>query len=185
MNGGAVWPVARLRVIGGLVWLVAGLVGLAGSFLPLVVQKFTGGDASMIDTREYYPPHGITVVAAAVLLVGATLLALASSRLHPASGPVLASRLLGVGGTGLLVASTAQLILANWAFVDIPGTPDAEYSRHAGLGTWLLIVSSALAIGAIVPMLVPRLGKRGEEPETPPMGIPVVRVLEPETDPNE
>jgi hypothetical protein len=52
---------------------------------------------------------------------------------------------------------------------------------QTGLGMWLLIAASVVGLAATVLMLVPKVHER-LEPETPPMGIPVVRVLEPEFD---
>ncbi|SMD09899.1 hypothetical protein [Kibdelosporangium aridum] len=193
------WPVARLRLMGSGLWILAGALAVAGSFLPLLEQSVpratptTEGRLSVTlwglttstgsgNGDDTFPQLGIGVVVSAVLLAAAAVLGLTSTRLHPASGPVLAARLIGTGGTGLLLGAIVQAFVlfrpfSEEAFLGSFGNPNTT-----GLGTWLLVVSGLLAIAAIVLMLVPKIAKRGEEPETPPMGIPVVRVLEPEYD---
>ncbi|RSM72799.1 hypothetical protein DMH04_41985 [Kibdelosporangium aridum] len=191
------WPVARLRLMGSGLWILAGALAVLGSFLPLVEHSVrqaptsTRGEELRVtlwgltttsSANDPFPQFGIPVVIAAVLLAAAAVLGLTSTRLHPASGPVLAARLIGTAGTGLLIGAIAQplalfRVFSDESFLGPFFEPDAP-----GLGTWLLLVSCLLGITAIVLMLVPKIAKRGEEPETPPMGIPVVRVLEPEYD---
>jgi hypothetical protein len=195
----AVWPVARLRQIGGGAWIGAAAFATVGSFLPLSEQHFGPTSSFTITVWGYvtddnaelqqnmdFPPMGVPLMIGAFLLVAAGLLALASTRLHPASGAVLASRLIGTGATGLLVGTGMTIFLILRVFDGAPDGSPATYSRAPGFGAWMLAGSMVVGLAAIALMLVPRLGKRGEEPETPPMGIPVVRVLEPEyeeTDP--
>ncbi|GAB3905418.1 hypothetical protein GCM10029964_100640 [Kibdelosporangium lantanae] len=128
--------------------------------------------------RDAFPEMGVPVVVGAVVLVVAALLALTSTRLHPASAAVLASRLLGVGATGLAIGATAIIYLAMSVNVD---RSDASFQVNLGLGIWLLVAASVVGLVGMVLMLVPRVEQR-VEPETPPMGVPVVRVLEPEFD---
>lgn len=200
MTEPAVWPVARLRQIGGGAWLGAAALAAVGSFLPLNEQHYGptnsytvsvwgyASDNAEVDLQDSleFPPMGVPLMIGVVLLIAAGLLSLASTRLHPASAPVLAARMAGTGATGLVIGTTTVVFMALRVFEGSPdGAPDA-YSRVIGFGAWLLIGSMLIAIAAIALMLVPRLGRRGEEPETPPMGIPIVRVLEPEyeeTDP--
>ena len=196
MTEPVVWPVARLRQIGSAGWIGAAALAVVGSFLPLYEQNFGIGTTFAVTIwgfesdalsepgdEQAFPAIGSPLVVAVVLLVAAGLFGLASTRLHPASGPVLAARLLGTGGAGLL-AGTVSIILL---FTDpLNNLREGSTTRVTGFGTWLLMAAVLLAVAAIVLLLVPRLGRRGEEPETPPMGIPVVRVLEPEyeeTDP--
>lgn len=183
------WPVAKLRLYGAIAWLVAAGFGVWGTFAPLYEQNFgrqefvftawsiEGEDAG---PSESQPEFGIPIIVAVVLLIIATGLALASTRAHPASAPVLAARVIGAGGAGALAATTATLLIFFDAFFgSLPST--AQATAGFGLGMWLLVGSSVVGIAAIVLMLVPRIKQR-VEPETPPMGIPVVRVLEPEYD---
>jgi hypothetical protein len=195
----AVWPVARLRQIGGGAWIGAAALAAVGSFLPLVEQHYgptssftisiwgyaSDGDGELPDLLEF-PPMGVALMIGAVLQLAAGLLSLASTRLHPASGAVLASRLIGTGAIGLVVGTATTAFLALRVFVGTPEGAPADYARVVGFGAWMLLGSMVVGLAAIALMLVPRLGRRGEEPDTPPMGIPVVRVLEPEyeeTDP--
>nr|WP_157528189.1 hypothetical protein [Kibdelosporangium sp. MJ126-NF4]CEL17504.1 hypothetical protein [Kibdelosporangium sp. MJ126-NF4] len=186
-------PVARLRQIGAGVWILAAVLASVGSFMPLLEQGRgrsrptvaltlwgIGGNDSPIDV---FPPMGIPVVFSAVVLVVAALLGLASTGQSPASGAVLATRLIGTGGAGLLVGSLAQVFLvhvvAKGPFGEDPQFVDAGYGSSIGVGVWVLMVSGLLAIAAVILMLVPMMAKRSEELATPAMGIPVVRVLEP------
>jgi hypothetical protein len=195
----AAWPVARLRQIGGGAWIGAAALAAVGSFLPLVEQHFGPTSSFTVSIWGYtsdsdqevqdaigFPPLGAALMIGAVLLLAAGLLGLASTRLHPASGPVLASRLIGTGAIGLVVGTGTTTFLSLQVFDGTPDGAPADYTRVVGFGAWMLVGSMVVGLAAIALMLVPRLGKRGEEPETPPMGIPVVRVLEPEyeeTDP--
>jgi len=195
----AVWPVARLRQIGSAGWIAAGALAIVGSFLPLFEQNFGIRNSFSITVWGFasdgigepgenlgFPAIGVPLVIGVVLLVAAGLFGLASTRLHPASAPVLAARLLGTGGTGLLAGSVSVILLFTTALEGTPDDAPNGYSKVTGFGSWLLMASVLVAVAAIVLVLVPRLARRGEEPETPAMGIPVVRVLEPEyeeTDP--
>jgi hypothetical protein len=184
-----IWPVAKLRVYGAIAWFVAAGFGVWGTFAPLYEQRvgrrdfvFTawGSEGTEAGSSDSQPEFGIPIVIAAVLLVIATSLAISSTRAHPATAPVLAARLIGVGGAGALAASTAMLLVLLDAFFGSQSV-GPNVNGGYGLGTWLLVGSSVLAIAAVVLMLIPRVKER-VEPETPPMGIPVVRVLEPEYD---
>ncbi len=195
----AVWPVARLRQIGGAAWIGAAALAAVGSFLPLSEQHFGPSNSYTVSVWGYasdstealqenleFPPMGVSLMIGVFLLAAAGLLSLASTRLHPASGAVLAARMIGTGATGLIAGTGTTVMLALNVFKGTPDGAPADYSRVVGFGTWLLIGSMVVGSAAIALMLVPRLGRRGEEPETPPMGIPIVRVLEPEyeeTDP--
>lgn len=199
MTEPAVWPVARLRQIGSAGWILAAALAVVGSFLPLYEQDFgirngfsvTMWGFTVTDPEDSigglsFPSIGVPLVVGVVLLVAAGLFGLTSTRLHPASGPVLASRLLGTGGTGLLVGTALVTLLFTEAFEGAPDNAPTGFSKATGFGSWLLLAAMLVSVTAIVLMLVPRLARRGDEPETPPMGIPVVRVLEPEyeeTDP--
>jgi hypothetical protein len=195
-----VWPIARLRQIGSAGWIGAAALAVVGSFLPLYEQNFGIRNAFAVTVWGFesdaigepgdelgFPAIGAPLVIAVALLVAAGLFGLASTRLHPASGPVLAARLLGTGGAGLLAGTVSIILLFTDALGGLPdGASATAATRATGFGTWLLMAAVLLAAAAIVLLLVPRLGRRGEEPETPPMGIPIVRVLEPEyeeTDP--
>ncbi|MCE7001274.1 hypothetical protein LWC34_00225 [Kibdelosporangium philippinense] len=192
------WPVARLRVMGSGLWILAGALAVFGSFLPLTQEDrirvtpsettelnltlwgLTGSDGS--NGADMFPQVGVAVVVSVVVLVISGLLGLFSRRLHPATGPVLAARLIGTGGTGLLIGSVVQPLLVFRIFDSQSILSGYGVTVSPGIGTWLLILGCVLSVAAIVLMLVPKIAKRGEEPETPPMGIPVVRVLEPEYD---
>ncbi|MET0237277.1 MAG: hypothetical protein ABW224_21685 [Kibdelosporangium sp.] len=199
MTDPAVWPVARLRQIGGAAWIGAAALAVIGSFLPLYEQRygpassytmsvwgFEAGGTTAAQDNLGYPPVGVPLMVGAVLLAAAGLLAMASTRLHPASGPVLAARLIGTGAAGLTAGASVLIFIATKTFDGTPAGAPEQYAHPVGFGTWLMLGSILVSLAAIALMLVPRLGKRGGEPETPPMGIPVVRVLEPEyeeTDP--
>jgi hypothetical protein len=58
---------------------------------------------------------------------------------------------------------------------------DSSFRVNFGLGIWLLVAASVIGLVGMVLMLVPHVEQR-VEPETPPMGVPIVRVLEPEFD---
>jgi hypothetical protein len=179
------WPPARLRVIGSGLWLAAAGLTVVGSFMPLVIQReFTvssWGIESDTAPNSDFPPLGIPLVVSAALLVVAGGLGLMSTRRHPASAAVLAARLLGTAGVAGIVAVTVIFIMLFGIFqerdVDIP----AQFGSTIGLGVWLLLGACALAIAAIALMLIPKIATR-TEPETPSMGIPVVRVLDLEFD---
>ncbi|CAM3500300.1 hypothetical protein KIPE111705_11375 [Kibdelosporangium persicum] len=192
----ASWPVARLRQIGSGVWLFAGALAIFGTFMPLLEQSrgpsrpalsvtVWGLEGSQASSANVFPPVGIAVVVGVVMVVVAALLGLTSTRQHPANAPVLAARLIGTGGTGLLLGSLIQIFLFFRVFDQEEADPTfSEFAptTSTGLGSWLLLASAVLAVAAVVLMLVPKIAKRGQEPDTPPMGIPVVRVLEPEYD---
>jgi multisubunit Na+/H+ antiporter MnhB subunit len=179
------WPVARLRQFGGLAWIIAAGLAVGGTFAPLIeapVLSMTvnawGPDKGASAASDVFPQLGIPIVVGAVVLVVAALLALTSTRLHPASAAVLASRLLGVGATGLTAGATATVYLAMSVNVD---RNETGLQVTLGLGMWLLVAASVVGLVGMVLTLVPRVEQR-VEPETPPMGVPVVRVLDPEFD---
>lgn len=195
----AVWPVARLRQFAGTAWIGAAALAVAGSFLPLYEQNFGVRNAFAVTVWGFvsdsadepgenlgFPAIGAPLVFGAVLLLAAGLFGLASTRLHPASAPVLAARLLGTGGTGLTAGTITVILLFTRALEGAPDNAPSGYTRVTGFGSWLLLAAVLVAVAGIMLSLVPRLARRSEEPETPPMGIPVVRILEPEyeeTDP--
>ncbi|ALG12752.1 hypothetical protein [Kibdelosporangium phytohabitans] len=186
----AQWPVARLRQIGSGVWILAAVVTTAGSFMPLLTFNTNFGDGGARPSMSYtlwgadnrgfemFPMFGVPVIVGAVLLLAAGLLGLMSTRLHPASGSVLAARLIGTGGAGVLAGSLTVVFLFLQVFESVDD--DGASRVNNGIGAWMLIAAAIIALIAVVLMLVPKLAKRGEEPETPAMGIPVIRVLEPE-----
>ncbi|ONI70663.1 hypothetical protein ALI144C_49525 [Actinosynnema sp. ALI-1.44] len=193
----AQWPVARLRQIGSGVWILAAVLTAVGSFMPLLEFNNSFGDPTGTSSRrattsytlwgadnrafEFFPMFGVPVAVGAALLLVAGLLGVISTRLHPASGPVLAARLIGTGGVGVLAGSLTVVFLFFRTFTSGGDEDDVNLVEQTnGLGVWMLLGSVVIGIGAIVLMLVPKLAKRGDEPETPPMGVPVIRVLEPE-----
>lgn len=193
MTAQATWPVARLRRIGSAGWILAAVLTVAGSFMPLMELTDMVIADKQVDARMGYSLWGtggddndpfsligVPVVLGAVLLAVAGLLGLTSTRQHPASGPVLAARLIGTGGTGLLAGSLAAVLIQLRVFARFDDM--GPFRTTTGFGTWLLLAAGVLAVAAIVLLLVPSLAKRGAEPETPAMGLPVVRVLEPEYD---
>nr|WP_042185998.1 hypothetical protein [Kibdelosporangium sp. MJ126-NF4]CEL17020.1 hypothetical protein [Kibdelosporangium sp. MJ126-NF4]CTQ91750.1 hypothetical protein [Kibdelosporangium sp. MJ126-NF4] len=194
MTAPAIWPVARLRQIGSGIWILAAALAVGGSFMPIIEYNRLYDEQYNARTITYtlwgngtgdndpFPMFGVPVMVGAALLAVAGVFGLISTRLHPASGPVLAARLLGVGGAGLLAGSLTIVFLLFEVFDRPESTIPEEMRSTVGFGVWVLIATALVAIGAIVLMLVPRLAKRGDEPETPAMGIPVVRVLEPEYD---
>ncbi|MBP2324144.1 hypothetical protein JOF56_004529 [Kibdelosporangium banguiense] len=199
MTQSAVWPVARLRQIGSGAWIGAAALAVIGTFLPLLERHFGPTNSYLITVWGYvsaneldlqeaerFVPMGVPLLIGVVLLVAAGLLGLASTRLHPASGAVLASRLLGTGAAGLVAGSSTIIFIVVGVFDGTPSDAPPGYANATGFGSWLLTGSMAISFAAIALMLVPKLSPRGEEPETPAMGIPVVRVLDPEyeeTDP--
>jgi hypothetical protein len=182
------WPMNRLRFYGGGAWIIVAALAVGGTFAPLFAIR-TGRDnvevtawgAASDAGIDFFPDFGIPVVVGAVLAVIAAVLALTSARLHPASAPVLGARLLGTGATGVVIGTTANLYLLTELFEN--ANPGRNNSVASGLGMWLLIAASVVGIVGTVLMLVPKPGRYDPDPETPPMGIPVVRVLEPEFDP--
>lgn len=185
MTPPVLWPVARLRQFGGFAWIIAAGFAVGGTFAPLIeapVLKLTvnawGTNREAPVAPDTFPQLGIPIVVGAVVLVVAALLALTSTRLHPASAAVLASRLLGVGAAGLTIGATATVYLALSMNVD---RSDSSLQVNFGLGMWLLVAASVVGLVGMVLLLVPRVEQR-VEPETPPMGVPIVRVLEPEFD---
>lgn len=199
MTAPALWPMARLRQIGSGMWMVAAVLAIFGTFLPLIDfprSEFRQSGTALTlwgvignETADGFqatgpPPLGIPVVLAGALLLVGGILGLISTRLHPASAPVLASRLVGTGGAGMLIAAVTfvWILFENLFRPDVDVFGAAELLPSAGIGLWALIGGALLSVAAVVLMLVPKIAKRGEEPETPPMGIPVVRVLEPEYD---
>jgi hypothetical protein len=179
------WPVARLRLFGGGAWIIAAGLAVGGTFAPLLEQRLrnsttviTAWGAADQDI-DFFPDFGIPIVVAAVLIVIAAALALTSTRLHPASAPVLAARMTGTGAAGLLIGSTATLYLVTTLFIRSNGTTTTS-GITIGLGMWLMVGGSVVALVGSVLMLVPKIGRQDPDPETPPMGIPIVRVLEPE-----
>jgi hypothetical protein len=181
------WPVARLRVIGGGAWLAAAALAVTGSLMPFIINERYGNNLTTVNTWEVqgesapgaFPPMGVVLVVCAVMLVIAGGLGLISTRLHPASGLVLTARLLGTAATTAIAASSALLIMIFRVFEGTGSDAPLGYSVKAGLAPWLLIGSSVVGLAGIVLMLVPKISHR-EEPATPPLGIPVVRVLEPD-----
>jgi hypothetical protein len=185
------WPVARLRQVGSGLWGLAAVLALVGTFAPLIELRsvrqqlvITTWGSGGNPLGANYPAFGVPIVVVAALLLVAAGLGLTSTRLHPASGAVLASRLIGTGSAGGLAAATSTLYLFTTLFQN-DSLPDGSISFHTGLGMWLLIGASVVALGAIALMLIPRVAQYDPDPETPPMGIPVVRVLEPEFDETE
>jgi hypothetical protein len=180
------WPIARLRQFGGGAWIIAAALAVGGTFAPLFeehnrafnVVVTSWGLSSNVPGMDFFPDFGIPVVIAAAILVTGAVLALTSTRLHPASAAVLAARLLGTGATGVLIGCTATIYLVTTLFSQ---GNDPSTSLQIGLGMLLLIASALVAVVGTVLMLVPRVEQR-LEPETPAMGIAVVRVLEPEFD---
>jgi hypothetical protein len=179
------WPVARLRQFGGFAWIIAAGFAVGGTFAPLIeapalklVVNTWGSNEEALVAPDSFPELGIPIVVGVVALVVAAVLALTSTRLHPASAAVLASRLLGVGAAGLTIGATATVYLA--MSVNLSRS-DSTLQVNVGLGMWLLVAASIVGLVGMVLMLVPRVEQR-VEPETPPMGVPVVRVLEPEFD---
>ncbi len=182
------WPVNRPRLYGGGAWVIAAGLAIGGTFAPLFELRFgresaevTAWGANGDDAGILFPDFGVTIVVGAVLVVIAAVLALTSARLHPASAPVLAARLIGIGATGVVIGTTATLFLLKVLFEDtMEQNQDAVVG--SGLGMWLLIASAVVGITGTVLMIVPKRGSYDPDPETPPMGIPIVRVLEPEFD---
>jgi hypothetical protein len=179
------WPVARLRQFGGYAWVIAAALAVGGTFAPLIeapVIKLTvsawGINQDAPVAPDTFPELGIPIVVGAVVLVAAAILALTSTRLHPASAAVLASRLLGVGAAGVTIGASAAVYL--FMSVNVSKS-DSGLRVNFGLGMWLLVAASVIGLVGMVLMLVPHVEQR-VEPETPPMGVPIVRVLEPEFD---
>jgi hypothetical protein len=183
------WPVARLRQFAGGAWIIAAGLAVGGTFAPLLEQHIrtysveisAWGAAADNGPVPDFPDFGIPVVIGAVILVAAALLAMTSTRLHPASGAVLAARLLGTGATGITIGCTVTLYLLVTLFRQSSGDLSGDQAVQTGLGAWLLIAASVVGVVGSILVLVPKVEQR-LEPETPPMGIPVVRVLEPEFD---
>jgi hypothetical protein len=182
------WPMNRLRLYGGGAWVIAAGSAAGSTFAPLFqlrtgqeVAEVTAWGTSVDTGIDFFPDFGIPIVVGAVLAVISAVLAVTSTRLHPASAPVLASRLLGTGAAGIVIGCTANMYLLKVLFED--ATPGRNNAVTSGLGMWLMIASSVLGVAGTVLMLIPKPGRFDPDPETPPMGIPVVRVLEPEFDP--
>ncbi|TCO56552.1 hypothetical protein [Actinocrispum wychmicini] len=189
MSTPVLWPIARLRQFGGGAWIIAAGLIVGGTFAPLSEERsrsvsvaFTawGVTSDQPTTSDYFPDFGIPLVIGAVIMVAAALLAVTSTRLHPASGAVLAARLLGTGAAGVTIGCTVTLYLLT-TLIDQANKGLSSTTVETGLGTWLLIAASVVGVVGSILMLVPKMEQR-LEPETPPMGIPVVRVLEPEYD---
>lgn len=181
------WPINRLRLYGGGVWVLAAGLAVGGTFAPLfelrsgrenaVVSAWGSDDEAGVD---YFPDFGVPIIVGVVFIAIAAVLAMTSTRLHPASAPVLGARLLGTGAAGLLIGTTVTLYLVKVLFED--ATRGRNNSVISGLGMWLLIASAVVGVAGTVLMLIPKTGRPDPDPETPPMGIPIVRVLEPEYD---
>jgi hypothetical protein len=180
------WPVARLRQFGGFAWIVAAGLAVGGTFAPLVEghQRVTititawGISSGGSGDPDVYPNFGIPIVVGAVALVAAALLALTSTRLHPASAPVLAARMIGGGASGVVIGCAVTVYLFTTILTG-QQDPTQVPVVSTGLGIWLLTGASVVGLVGTILLLVPHIEQRAE-PETPPMGIPVVRVLEPE-----
>ena len=179
------WPVARLRQFGGFAWIISAGFAVGGTFAPLIeaprlnlTVNGWGQNAEAPMEPDSFPVLGVPIVVSGVVLVVAAVLALTSTRLHPASAAVLASRLLGVGASGVVIGATATVYLYMSMYA---GRGDGSFQVTIGLGMWLLVAASVIGLVGMVLMLVPRVEQR-IEPETPPMGVPIVRVLEPEFD---
>lgn len=189
MSAPVLWPVARLRQFAGGAWIIAAGLAVGGTFAPLIEQHARNSSVEITawgataDSGPVpdFPDFGIPVVIGAVILVAAALLAMTSTRLHPASGAVLAARLLGTAATGITIGCAVTLYLLTTLFQRGNGDLTGDQAILTGLGAWLLIAAAVVGVVGSILVLVPKVEQR-LEPETPPMGIPIVRVLEPEFD---
>jgi hypothetical protein len=178
--------------------LVAGVVAVVGTFLPLYWEGSYNGDGRRqavmsswklefayttpeVDGEPWQSPQfGVPIVLAAVLLaVAAALVLLPESQR-------LAARYLGVAATGLLIGSVA----ATGSFV-ASAVGYEHFAGGLGEGTWMLAAAAVVAVAGVVLIHSRRAEPRPEGPavyrvdddadedvDTPPFGIPVVEIAQ-------
>jgi hypothetical protein len=147
-----------------------------------------------VGSSEAVPPNGAPLAVAALVLLVAAVLGVrtapwaGNARIAAASGPVAvigAALLVGVVGTvGMQELGWLGAAERARAMSDIPGAPELSVEASVGVGFWLLVVASVLAVAAA--LLTSRrapVGAAREEPDTPVLGIPVVTRLPDEPPP--
>ncbi len=158
----------------GAAWLVSAVLAVVGSFVPYMALLVGGGQSMVLSPWQTTLPFRAepesqfswaALLAGAVMLAAAAVLTLRQTRLP-------AARLIGTGGAGLVLGMTIVLMTGVARYLVVPV---ADLRIEAG--TWLLILASLLPFAGIALTRAPRTQ---DDIPTPPMGIPVVRVLEPE-----
>ncbi|MFJ6677217.1 hypothetical protein ACIQMJ_39465 [Actinosynnema sp. NPDC091369] len=194
------------RLLGAAMLVVAGVVAVVGTFLPLYAEgsAHLGSEPLVTVTSWEYvfnnlpgnpefppmrsPQYGVPIAVAAVLL------AIAAALVFLPESQRLASRYLAIGGTGVLVGSV-------WAAVAVVVSllGNAERQETAGgftvnVGEGVPVLGAAVLLAAAGAVLVharrpePRPegpvvyrvdGVEGDDDtDTPPFGIPVVDVAQ-------
>ncbi|ALG12751.1 hypothetical protein [Kibdelosporangium phytohabitans] len=153
-------PPARrspVRLVSGLLWLVAAGLGIGSTFPVVFTRYFQSGfriDTAYWQTRTEGLNDepivgttylGVPVVLAAVVLVGACLVALLSTRRW---GAIVA----GTFGTGILVDSA----LTWWFGMATPESEDDQSRIEVGTGLVLITVATVVALAALVLALAER-----------------------------
>ncbi|MEV4316512.1 hypothetical protein [Actinocrispum sp. NPDC049592] len=163
----------------GAAWLLPAVLAVAGAFVPYLELRVGNQQATLHSARQTTLLPGDVPQSHfywVVLLAGAVLLAVAGA-LTLRGTALGTARLIGTGGAGLVLGTAVVLLIDVTRFVVL-----ADSAAHIEAGTWLLAVAALLPVAGIALTRPPRTP---DDVPTPPMGIPVVRVLEPDYEEHE
>jgi hypothetical protein len=176
------------RLLGAILLVVAGIVAVVGTFLPLYEEgndqqgegegrlallvtvtswkhSFSNVPEGMGFSDVRSPQYGAPMVVAAVLLAVAAALAFLPEAQR------VAARYLAIGGTGLLAGSVwaAGSVVVAWVGISEERDDAGGYAVRAGEGIAVLVASVAIAVVGVVLL-------HGRRPEPRPEGPAVYRV---------
>lgn len=181
---------SRVGLIAAILLVLAAGLALAGSFVPLIVRRYTGSLAESIApqtaTAWGYTSDDVAeriinldgvglALGALVAIVGAVLLLV-----QRADSP--GARQLGVAGGGLLAGAVVVVVSSIVAGVVGAGQRNGQegggdYSEvvDIGLGTWLVAGAGVLAVAALVLLMIPARPAVAPMPGAPPFAPPPPR----------
>ncbi|MFE9751472.1 hypothetical protein ACFYOT_41750 [Saccharothrix saharensis] len=194
------------RLFGAAMLVVAGVVAVVGTFLPLYVEGsardgseplvtvtsweyvFTNLPGGMDFQPMQSPQYGVPIVVSAVLL------AIAAALVFLPESQRLASRYVAIGGTGVLVGSVWAVIGVVASVVGNADEEGAVRGLMVQVGEGVPVLGAAVLLAATGAVLVharrPEPRPEGavvyrvdgveadDDTDTPPFGIPVVEVAQ-------